>query len=138
MTITAADLQETSWKNIHQQTWDTLCGKPGIETDQLVDPTTVLSGVFSLDQAQSVTNEKTPIRLTVYSKSTEKVCVIVPDYMYGWKVFKEQGWFGTTYGKLGTSHASCATWEEHISIHYSGYRVIETEEELVKYLNEGQ
>jgi len=59
------------------------------------------------------------------------------DAMFGWKILKELGWHACSFRHCGTAHKNFQSWREHLTHFYPGAKVIESNEQLLKLLNEG-
>jgi hypothetical protein len=143
MTITAEQLQATSLKVSCQKVLDYATAQGCVK--ELMQyrrhPDTCVSTVMSVEEADRRWVDPTPSLLhdcgfVLWSNSKEEVNFLTDDAQYGWKVLKERGWYAATFFRRSTAYQSFDSFREFLDHYDKGYRTLESEEELLAYLNQ--
>jgi hypothetical protein len=62
---------------------------------------------------------------------------LTDDSQFGWKILKEMGWSACSFHHCGTSNKDFQSWREHLAHYFPTAAVIESNEQLLKLLSEG-
>ncbi len=140
--ITAEQLRASSCKVSCQLALDHATENGWLEDFNRVrrHPDTCVSTVLSIEEADRLWLDRKPsllhdMGICVWQNSTEKVCFLTDDSQYGWQTLKERGWIAFSHKHRGTARGFFHSFKEFLDHYDKGYRVIESEEELVAYLN---
>ncbi len=143
--MNAQQLYETSSKFHCEQTLEHAKANGWLEefNNHRRHPDTIVGRVLSIKAAddlwtQSASNGLllvSALGMGLWSNHTEKVCFLTDDTQYGWKVLKERGWTCCSFRHRGTAHRTFNSFKEFLAHYDPDHQVIESEEELLAYLN---
>ena len=143
--MTADQLYQTSSKFLCEQALTHATANGWLEEFNLNrrHPDTIVGRVLSIQGADDLWTKSrndsnllcNALGMGVWSNSHEKVCFLTDDTQYGWEVLKARGWTCCSFRHRGTAHQVFNSFREFLAHFEPNHQVIESEDELVAYLN---
>lgn len=143
--ITSEMLRETGSKHQCQLALDHATANGWLEefNSHRRHPDTIVGAVLSVEEADKLWNIYNPnmlvhaIGMCIYSNDAQGVVFLTDDSQYGCKILMDRGWRAISFRHRGTAHKNFDSWAQHLSHFEKGRRVLQSEQELLDYLNQG-